>query len=78
VRGQRVNALALALDGLGEGEGIQAIAEGGEGADREGIGFGTGGHAIARRAGDVVAAAEPGADALFADELDRFASALTM
>jgi hypothetical protein len=66
------DGLELPVDRLGEGEGIETIAERDEGGDLGAVDLGVGArlHALQRGARGIVASAQPGADALFADELD--------
>jgi len=70
-RRQFDQALELPLDGLGQGEGVEAVQHPDPMADHGGIGFGAGLQALERGARRVVAAAEAGADALLTHELDR-------
>ena len=69
--GEGIEALKLVTDGLGEGEWIEAIPQGGEGRDLGGIDAKGRLHPLERSAGGVVATAEASPDALLAHELDR-------
>ena len=68
--GEGEDGLELPVDRLGEGEGIQTIAEGDERVDLGLVDLRAGEDALQGRAWGIVASAEPGADALFAHELD--------
>src|SRR2546426_834462 len=68
--GQGVESLELAVDRLGEREGVEARAERHEGGDLRAVDGGAGEHALQRGARGIVASAQPRADALFADEFD--------
>jgi hypothetical protein len=70
VIGEGDDGLELPVDGRGEREGIEAVAEGHEGGDLRVIDVGAREHALERGARGGVATAEAGPDPFFAEELD--------
>jgi hypothetical protein len=69
--GEGVDPLERLIDRAGQGEGVQAIARAAQLRGHAGIDLRTGEHALKGRARGVVPAADPGADSLLAEELDR-------
>ena len=71
VVGERIDLLELALDGLGQGEGIEAGAHRRQLRDSGRVGLRGVHDALEGRAGRVIAPADAGADPVLAHELHR-------
>ncbi len=69
--GERVQALDLAIDGLGEREGVEALAEGEQGRDLRPIMRRGGVHAVERSPRCIIASAAARADPFLAPQFDR-------